>query len=375
MTLHALDVLGDAYTATKEYRPRGLGQWLWVTAVALLVGSTSIGLPSGSGGGGTGGTGTGGPGSGGGEMPGGQPDPFTGVESTVLEFLVVILVVIAAVWLLFLVLGALLEFPFLAWLRDGEAATWREVRAHLGQALGLAAFRAVLSLVGLAITVGAVLAVVGTDGAPMEYLVTAGELSIIFALISLPLGVVQAFTTGFVVPTMALEDRGVLGGWRRVWTPLTDAPKQFLVYAVAVAVLGAVGGLLVLLAAFIAMIPALIVGGVLGLIVAVAVAPIGGVVVVALFGGLAFTAVALTGFALLKVYLRYYALFVLARIDGDLDFLPERRRAVGADLDEDAGDGGGGPAAGTADGTDGASGPDETPGSGRGRDDPQLDPV
>lgn len=354
MTLHALDVLGDAVTATREYRPRGLGQWLWVTVVALFVGSTSIGLPSG-GGGGTGGTGdvpTTRSGEFGGEFGSGPP-PGT------MEVIVLIVAVVAVLWLLFVVLGALLEFPFLAWLRDGKVDTSAEVAAHPGQSLGLAAFRIVLTGLGLAVTMGLLVAAVGTNGDPMEFLVAAGNLAIVIGLIGLPIGLVQSFTTAFVVPTMAIEDTGVLGGWRRFWGPLTDAPKQFVVYAVAVAVLSAVGGIIVLLVALLALIPALIVGGIVGVVVAVGTSPFVGVAVAAAFGGVAFAVVALVGFALLKVFLRYYALFVLARVDGDLDYLPERRREVGA----------GAPAADTADGTD------DTPESDRGRDDPQVGPA
>ena len=54
MTLHALDVLGATVRATREYRPRGLGEWLWVSAVALVVGGTGIGIPIGGSPGGTG---------------------------------------------------------------------------------------------------------------------------------------------------------------------------------------------------------------------------------------------------------------------------------------------------------------------------------
>ena len=133
MTLHALDVLGAAVRATREYRPRGLGEWLWVSAVALVVGGTGIGFPIG----GPGGTGV--------DLPPAEGQTLGPI---------VLLVAVVVLWLLVIVLGALLEAPFLAWLRDGEVATWATVRDHLAQGLGLAVFRVVLKGLNLALLVG-----------------------------------------------------------------------------------------------------------------------------------------------------------------------------------------------------------------------------
>jgi len=54
MALHAIDALGDAITATKEYRPTGPAEWLWLALVTLLVGGVGISLPNGGGPGGAG---------------------------------------------------------------------------------------------------------------------------------------------------------------------------------------------------------------------------------------------------------------------------------------------------------------------------------
>ena len=356
MTLHALDVLSASFRATREYRPRGRGQWLWVTVVALFVGGTGIGVPTG---GNTGGTG--------GELTLDQRQDLAGAVP--IEAIAVITTLVAGLvvlWLLVVLLGSLLEFPFLAWLRDGEVDTWSEVRAHLGQGLALAAFRVAVRGLGLALMAGLLLATVGTDGAPLDYVIAAGNLAVVFGLIGFPVGVVMAFTTAFVVPTMMLDDAGVVGGWRRFWLTLTDAPKQFAVYAVAVAVLAAVGALVVILSALLASIPGLVVGGIFGVVAAVAVSPLAGIVVAAAAVALAFTAVALAGYALLKIFLRYYGLFVLARIDGDLDYLPERRRAVGAGKPDDE--------AGHAQ-TDEPGATGETPPRDPDGDDPELVPA
>jgi hypothetical protein len=354
MALHALDVLSATVTATRTYRPRGLGQWFWVTIVALFVGGTGISIPTGSGNAG---------GTGGGLTPDQRQELTRTVPDEAVAALSILVAVLFVLWALVILLGSLLEFPFLAWLRDGEVATWREVRAHLGQGLGLAAFRVVVGGLSLALMAGVVVATVGTNGAPIDYALAASDLAFVIGLVGVPVGVITAFTTAFVVPTMLVEDAGVLGGWRRFWGPLTGAPKQFAIYAVAVAVLATVGGLLVFVVALLALIPGLIVGGLVGLVAGVAVSGGVGVVVAAAFGGIAFTITALAGYALLQIFLRYYALFVLARVDDELDVLPERRKAVGAGRPDEDDE----PVDGDGDGTD----LDRDPG----RDDPQYAPA
>ena len=349
MALHAIDALGDAITATKEYRPTGPAEWLWLALVTLLVGGVGISLPNG---GGPGGVGTlddaGDPGTGGGFSADGGPGPAGAPDvdpgAVLAEALVAVVAAVLVIWLVFAVLGAALEFPFLAWLRDGEVDTAAAVRAHLGQALGLAAFRVVVGLAGLAVTLALVVSTVGTDGQLLEYAAAAGEFGPVLALVGLVTGVVTAFTTAFVVPTMLLEDVGVLGGWRRFWATLSGAPKQFLAYAVVVAVAAYVGVVLVGLLALLVLIPGLLVGGLLGVVVGVAAGTGAGIVVGAAVAAIPVVAVGLAAYALLQVFLRYYALFVLGRIDGELDLATRRRRAVEGD-----GAGGDGPAAGPDD--------------------------
>ncbi len=348
MALHAIDALGDAITATREYRPTKATEWLWLALVALLVGGVGISLPSG----GPGGAGNlddaGDPGTTGGfpndAGPGG-PGPSDLDPGFLAEALVAVVAVVVVLWLLIAVLGAALEFPFLAWLRDGEVDTAAAVRAHLGQALGLAAFRVVVGLAGFAVTAGLVVSAVGTDGRPLEYAAAAGRFTPVLAVVGLVTGVVTAFTTAFVVPTMALADVGVLGGWRRFWATLSGAPKQFLAYAVVVAVAAYVGGILVVLLALLALLPGLLVGGLLGVVAAAAAGSGAGIVVGAAAAAILAVVVGLAAYALLQVFLRYYALFVLGRVDEDLDFAGRRRRAV------EGGDGpaGDGPATGTDD--------------------------
>ena len=95
--------------------------------------------------------------------------------------------------------------------------------------------------------------------------------------------------------------------------------------------LGYAGGIAVVLLAVLALIPGLVVGGVLGLVAAIAVPPSVGVIFAAAFGGLAFTIAALVAYALFQIYLRYYALLVLGDVDDDLDYIPGRRGKVRGD--------------------------------------------
>lgn len=328
MSLHALDALDDALTATRRYRPRGLVEWVWVVVVAGTVGSPGIGLPTG--GGGTGNAG----------MP---PEQRAALEeqlpASIPDLAVYVGVAVVALWLLFIVAGAFFEFPFLRWLRDGEFSLRAEATRHWRQALGLAVFRVVLNVLSLAILGGIVVAFVGTDADPTAYVVALSNYGILFGLVGLVTGLVGAFTTAFVVPAMWLEDRSVVGGWRRVWPTLTGAPKQFLVYAVAVAILATVGGFLVGIAALVGLIPALLVA----LAVAATVSGTAGVLVGAVLGGVLMTIGVGVVYAVVQVFLRFYALLVLGDIDTDLDAMPTRRRQLradgGAESDSDGDDG------------------------------------
>lgn len=230
-------------------------------------------------------------------------------------------------WLCFVAVGAFLEFPFLRWLRHGDLALREEVRAHWRRALGLAVFRVLLQLVTLVVLVWVTVAVAGRGPDPWAYLVVLVEYWVLFALLGLVTGVVSSFTTAFVVPTMWLEDRGVVGGWGRVWPVIRDAPKQFLAFGVAVGVLTTLGGILVAVAALVALVPAM--AAALGL--AATAGGLAGVVVGAVLGGVLGAVLVGLVYAFLQVFLRFYALFVLGDVDPFLDAIPERRWEIPSD--------------------------------------------
>ena len=338
VSLHALDAIDDALTATGRYRPRDPLEWVWVVLVAGTVASPGFGVP-------TGGTSSG-------EMP---AESRAVIEQFLPDALpdLLLLAGIAAtlLWLCFVVVGAFLEFPFLRWLNNGELSLRAEIRDNWRRALGLAAFRLLIQLVTLVVLVWTTVGLVGANPDPVTYLFVLVEYWALFALLGLVTGLVSAFTTAFVVPAMWIQDLGVVAGWRRIWPTLTDAPKEFLVYAVGVAVLGTLGGMLVGLAALVALVPVVVVA--LG--IAAAAGGTAGVVVAAVLGGISMTVAAGLVYAFVQVFLRFYGLFLLGDVDPALDAIPERRRAVRATPD-DGGDNGGDSVSRATDGDDGDDG-------------------
>jgi hypothetical protein len=161
---------------------------VWVALVAVTVGSPGVGLPTG-----------GGPD---GESPPGDRNAFQqAFPGGVPDLLLGVVAGVALLWLLFVLVGAFLEFPFLRWLRGGDLALRAEVREHWRRAAGLAAFRFGLGLLAAAVPVAAV-ASVGPGARPARYLLVVGDYWGAFALLGLVTALVGAFTTAFVVASM-----------------------------------------------------------------------------------------------------------------------------------------------------------------------------
>jgi hypothetical protein len=339
MSLHAVENLDDALDATRALLwPVDRSRWLKLALVAFFVGTPGAGLNGGQ---------FNVPTGGGEAPPGGVPGPDA-MPSPV-EFQNVLLVVGAVVavalvlGLLFLLVGSIMEFVLVESLRR-ESVT---VRQYWGerwrQGLRLFGFRVVVSLVvlGSAVVLGALFvlpAVLG--GGPA---VRSGALGVLAALLLLPVvavlavlvGLVEGFTTVFVVPVMVLEDCGVLAGWRRLWPTITAHPWQYAAYVLLSVVLSIAGGILVALVGGVAVLVLLIPFGILaalGVAVFSVFEPLG-VGILALVGVL-FVVVVAVVFALAQVpvvaYLRYYALLVLGDVEAALDLIPERRAAIRA---------------------------------------------
>jgi hypothetical protein len=192
-------------------------------------------------------------------------------------------------------------------------------------------------------------------------------LILLFAVVSIVSSVVLGLTTDFVVPTMLVEETGVVAGWRRVWPTLRAEWKQVGLYVFAKFVLG-IGvslavSIVVLVAAIVLAIPLVIVGGLLYLATSAAGIHAAGWVILLLFAAL--FAIALFIVSLLVqvpalTFIRYYSLSVLGMLDSDLDLVgvdrPDEDGDGSADGDDDDGPTDGDDASPTADEND-----DESP--------------
>jgi len=342
MSLAALDDITDAVEATKRFlTPVDRVRWFRLAVVMFFVGGAGLsapGAPTTGFGGGT-----------------DAPDPAPGapagpdVTPQVTPELVALILGIAAVglvaFLLYSVVGATMEFAFVAALRDEEVRLRRSVGRYWRRGLRLFAFRLSVWVVGIAaaaaILLGAGAALGGwpptvwSDGTILTVVVLAIPVLGLGALI---LGTLLGFTTVFVVPVMLAEDRGVLSAWRRFWGTLTDEPLEFLGYLVLSFLLGigvsiAVGFLLVLLLIALA-VPFLVVGAPLGFALAAAgggTAAAGAIIVLVLLYGILVFVGALLIQVPFQTFLRYYALFVLGDAEPDFDVIPDARAAVRTD--------------------------------------------
>ncbi|UPV73689.1 hypothetical protein M0R89_14220 [Halorussus limi] len=336
MTWYAVEALDDALDATKSLlTPLDARQWLKLALVVFFLGSGGGGGPS-AGAGGSTGTPADGPGT----------TPGHGVEfdvpaalGDVLPILLGAIAVALVVGLLYVLVGAVMEFVFVESLRRQRVRIRSYADQHLGRALRLFVFRVAL---GLLVAVPAVALVVGAVGLATGGLdVSLGLLVVLIPLLALLgflVAAVDAFTVSFVVPVMILKNVGVLAGWRRFWPTLTREWKQYGVYAlvrfvlalgvglIASVVGGVVGALLVAPVAVVGVVavPALGgVGAVLSNPVALAVA---GLLALAYFALL--TAALAVVFVPIQTYLRYHALLVLGDTDADFDLIPDLRRKI-----------------------------------------------
>ena len=333
MTLYAFDAIDDAFEATRAFLwPPDLGRWAKLALLMFFVGGGGGFNPFQYNFGGTGGGGPTPPGT-----PGapGVPEGFPSIGGPELAVIALIVGVVLLVGLVFLAVGSIMEFVFVESLRRESVTIRRYWGEHWGRGLRLFGFRLALGVVtlvivgiGLAVAFGPVLA--GTGEPSIAAVLVAIPVFIAVAILA---GLVNGFTTVFVVPVMIAEGSGVLAGWRRFWPTMRGQWKQYAVYAVMGFVLqiaaGIVAGIATLLALIVVAIPFVIFGLVgLGLLQAAAVA--GWVVIgiaVALFL-LAALIVSLFISVPVETFLRYYALFVLGDTDEELDLIAERRQAI-----------------------------------------------
>lgn len=329
MALHAVDDLGDAYRASREFLlPFEWGTWLRLALLSIFVAG----------------------GSGGGTPPNtaqyttdvggpvGPPvdagmDRIADILQANMALIIGLVVVGIAIALVFSWLASVFEFAYLESLRREEVHVREYVSEFSGKGTRLFAFRLFFGL-GLAILIGglALLAIapifLGAGAAPLLFLVVLAPVFFIFGLIA---SIVYVLTTAFVAPVMLLEDRGVLSAWRRFWGTFKSDWEQFLVFLLiglfVLIVFGIILGIVTAILTVVVAIP-------FAILFAVVFLATGGVfnpIWIAVFGIPLFVIILVVG-AFVQVpfqtYLRYWALLVLGDVDPELDLIPDQRAAV-----------------------------------------------
>ncbi|TYT63638.1 DUF7544 domain-containing protein [Natrialba swarupiae] len=344
--MYAGDNLSDAFDVTKRYLSSlSATGWLKIALVVLLISGIELGSQL------------------------FDVDPTMAIYSAEGPMGIPIEYLLGAIGLaafvLFRYLSALFEFVFLESLRSEAIHVRRYARANLRHGLWLVLFRAALwTALLLAIATPVLLALVFGDVGDIGDLAFPLILSILFVGVFgyVVLWVVYTLTTAFVVPVMALEDRGPIGAWRTVAATIRSnvgGTAAFLAVAWVIGfclwVVFAIGGF------FVSMIGLLVFGlpsmmlldGDQGLAILVGVAGI--------VAYLVYLYIRSFVEAPVRSYVRYYALLILGDTDGSLDLIPDQRRAVRSDRGTSTG-------GRTHDGrrrTDGTSSDDPTWGSDR----------
>lgn len=339
MPWYAVEALDDALDATRALLvPFDTGQWLRLALVVFFLGGV-WGGPSATAGGSNGGPGAVQPG------PFDEPAPPAGGFELPFEFVEVLSVVVAVVaaalvvGLLYVLVGAVMEFVFVESLRRQHVRVRRYANQHFERAVSLFAFRVALGLLVLAAAAVVGFAAISLVSDDPRTSVGLLVVSIpLFVLLAIVVALVDTFTASFVVPVMIQKNVGLLGGWRRFWPTLRANWEQYGVYVVVRFVLTLAAGLL-----------ASIVGAVVGTVL-IAPLVVVGVVTLPFLGGpggllanpvaLSVAAVAVLSYLVvqqaamavvfvpIQTYFRYHALLVLGDTNPDFDLVPDLRREI-----------------------------------------------
>jgi len=342
MALHAFDDVDDAVDATKSLLlPFDLRRWFRFAVVALLAGGATVASPFGTGGNAV-----------------SPSEPATGgaVPDGALLLIAAVVLVALLIGLILGLLGSVMQFVLFDALRTKTLEVRAGTRRNLGKGARLFGFRIALALV-VFLPVAGLFAFAFLTQSTVAFLFLLA-LFFVFIPLAIVLGLVNGFTTMFVVPIMLTEDRGVLAAWRRLWPAVRSNLKEFGAYAFMGFVLnlavGFVAGIIAAIAGFVLLIPFGIVFGIPAFLLA---GP-GGLGLAA--GALIAVGVFLYGLTLLlavgyvqvplQVFVRYYAALVLGDVEPDLDPIEDVRgeiRADGGAIESDAGDSDDDPDAGT----------------------------
>lgn len=335
MALYALDSIDDAFDATREFLfPADRGRWFRLMLIVFFTGGLGSGFNFQ-----TSGFDVPGP------SPSGPSDAPALDPDTLAAILLVIVALAVVLVLAFVIIGSVVEFVFVESLRSGEVSIRGYFRRYWRSGLRLFAFRLVFGLLTLVIVaipfVVVFASLLGGDAPGVGAIFGAILLltPLLFIVIAIA-GLINGFTTMFVVPIMLVEERGVLSAWRRFWPTLRGQWKQYVAYVFVELGLSVVAGIAVLLINLLAL---LLVGIPFALLAGLALLALGGVAGLSTAGivvlgllGVVFGLVMLVALLLIQVpvqtYFRFYALFVLGDTNDTFDLIPDRRTAVRSDV-------------------------------------------
>ncbi|MDV2482304.1 hypothetical protein F8E02_09890 [Methanoculleus sp. Wushi-C6] len=252
--IYAFSRLEETFSRTKSLLwPPNRGIWLRLAVIALFVGGGAS-FPNFSQ-----------YNFGGGDLPPGMDGSFSGIMPLIAAFVIVVLG-LALLWML---VGAAMQFVFVDMLSTGEIRIRRFFGERFGKGVRLFLFQFVFMLALIIGVAALAFALFGLAGAGSRFGVSALVLLLIPALliVALLVGVVFLLTIDFVVPIMIREDCGVIEGWRRLIGVMSGNLWQTAAYVVVKFVLGLIAALvqavLVILAMLVVAIPFVLVGIVL----------------------------------------------------------------------------------------------------------------
>jgi hypothetical protein len=316
--MDAVDDLSDAIDATRNFlTPVRAGMWLRLAFVVLFVGGTGTGFSS---------------------APSGDVGPVeeqvngVGPGEVPEEILIGValgLGVLLLIWAVFAAIAAIMEFVFIESLRSSTVRVRRYFNENVGRGIRLFGFRVIVGLAALVVggvpLLATLLGVEGTEGLFPAAVVLAIGVYLLYA-------VVARFTSEFVAPIMLLEERTVLGGWRRFWSTLGSNRTEYVVYLllvwiiqvvlnIAVTIFLLIGGIVIAIP-FVLLAVLFVSLGDVGAVLA-ALTILVGILVLVLF--VLFVRIPIVS------YFKYYALLLLGDTDSKLDLIPEQRAAIRTD--------------------------------------------
>ncbi|MFB6186392.1 MAG: hypothetical protein ABEI86_05940 [Halobacteriaceae archaeon] len=330
MALYALDDIDDAISATRAFlTPLNLNRWAKLALVVFFIGGAGGMNPLQFSGGTPTGTGS--------EMPNvpNASDEILAIGGPELAVIAGIISLIGVLILGFMIVGSIMEFVFVESLRQEEITIRHYWGEYWKPGLRLFGFRLLLGIVSIGIIGSVLVAALGPvlfgDGTPSFGLLF---LAIpIFFLIAIVSGLLNGFTTAFVVPIMLLEDRGLLASWRRFWPTMTGQWKQYLAYAIGAFVLQIAGGLAATIVTLFVAVMIAIPLGIIGLIgfELLSILSVAGWVIIGIAVVLFVIALIILSLFIsvpIKTFLRYYALLVLGDTNEAFDVVAERRQTI-----------------------------------------------